>query len=210
MKIRQKINLRKNKPQTRGKYIIGKYIKHIFVKKSNMKSLFVAILCLISASVFAQVTDTSYTPYERSGQMLVAGKTYTGLYKDTITNSGTLYLTVVKGKNAHLSNNPIWGQGTLDIKCIETKISGAPYGNMRLQASNDGSTWADVAYNYTTTIYVDSMVIDSVSGTKAKTWHVMKTQPYYRAYINIPSGTQASSYQAYWYYTKNQYIPVNK
>ena len=175
-----------------------------------MKNLIIALLGLISATSFAQVTDTSYTPFERSGQMLVIGKTYTGLYKDTITNSGTLYLTVPKGKNAHIVNNPIWGQGSLDIKCIETKISGAPYGNMRLQASNDGTTWADVAYNYTTTIYVDSMVIDSVSGTKSKTYHVAVTQPYYRIFINIPSGTQASSYQAFWYLKKNQYIPVNK
>lgn len=175
-----------------------------------MKNLFIAIFCLISVASYAQVTDTSLTPFERSGQMLVLSKTYTGTYKDTLTNAATLYLNVCKGKNAHIVKNPIWGQGLLDITVIETKISGAPYGSMRLQASTDGTTWANVAYNYTTTIYVDSVIIDSVSGSKSKTWHLPKTQPYYRAYIDIPAGTQSSSYQGFWYYTKNQAITTTK
>jgi hypothetical protein len=174
-----------------------------------MKKLFTLLAILVSVASFGQITDTSYSPFTRQGQMLVYAKTYTGTYKDTATNATTVTLSIVKGKNGHLFyNTNFWTYGyeALAIRVTGTKISGTPAGTVKIQSSTDSVNWADeVFYNGV----VDTLqIIDQTSNSK--TFRAMvRDANYYRAVITT-RGTQVTSWVAFWEFIKPQEISVSK
>lgn len=165
-----------------------------------MKKLMLLIAMLVS--VLASEAQTTYykvAPNVYRGQMLRTSSTYAGTYIDTVTASTTRYLYIDSGTNGYLTPRPLMTYGTLEITLTETKISGGPYGGATLESSPDNVTWGTEAYNYTTTVYADTMLIDSASATKTKTWKIKNpTNLFYRVKLGTNSNTQSSSYICKW------------
>ena len=171
--------------------------------------MLVLCMCTLSMASEAQTVSSVPWPFTQYGQMLVPGKTYTGTYKDTLNNSGSLFLTAcVRNAAGALVPGVILGDGVLEVKVWETKITGGPYGAMTLESSFDGVNWGPQASTY------DSTVIDSATSIRRKTFHVSnadKCAPYIRVRITVPSGiTQSSSYVAQYFLNRRQYITLSK
>ena len=179
-----------------------------------MKRLIFALLicATLFTGVHAQVVQNIPTPGSLTGQLLVPGKTYTGTFVDTFTNAGTFYLTIVSGRSGS-STNPldtaaIWGAGLLQISFTETKISGAPYGNARIEQSPDGVKWYPAVY-YPNANYQDTTLIDSAATTRSRTYNVPKVAPYYRLKV-ILTGTQSTSWVSQFFLQREQIMGITK
>ncbi len=175
-----------------------------------MKKLLTLVAILIATTSFAQITDTSYSPFTRTGQMLVDGKTYAGNYLDTATNTTAVTLAVVKGKNGHLTyNSNFWGYGYVDmqVKLTGTKISGTVAGYAKIQTSTDSITWYDDVYLAAGTI--DTFSFGDVT-TQSRTWTLRGKIPTYLRLVITGRGTQSSSWKAQWEFIKPQEVQVSK
>lgn len=179
--------------------------------KNVIVNTLMLLMLVIAGSSYAQNTRVESTTGSVYGQMLVKGKTYTGNYLDTLTNNGTLYLSIVRGTNGKTAYNgaQLENSGDLDIKVVETKISGGVWGSIYLESSFDSVTWANEAYYNN---YADTVALDSVNTTKVKTWHIKdKVARYYRVRVTVPSGyTQRSTYTAMYMYIRKQYITYSR
>lgn len=106
-----------------------------------------------------------------------------GVAADTITNTGTGYVSVALA--GYLKS--------VSIQADYTRVSGTAAGTLKLQASNDGVTYSDVAsYTYT---------IAAVTGTQGTIW---KLDNYAFKYIRVydtGSGTNKGyiKAKAWWY-----------
>lgn len=163
---------------------------------------------LFTAPSIAQVVMSSPTPGTVTGQLLVPGKTYTGTYKDTFNNAGTNYLFICTGRNGALDTGAVWGFGFFQISFTETKISGAPYGNVRVEQSFNGVDWYPAVY-YPNTNYQDTTIIDSAATTRSRTYTVLKVAPYYRLNIKL-TGTQSSSWVSQYFLQREQIMGITK
>lgn len=132
-----------------------------------MKQLIIAALCLISISATAQ--------------------TITGT--DTLTNAGTLNLQ----SPANYFNT---SEGVWTASITVTKISGTTAGYAILQASVDGTNFANV-YNDSR----DSFALTNTA-TQIKNWFVNGVKPKYARVRVVGSGTQSTQVKTY--YIKNQ------
>lgn len=180
-----------------------------------MKRLLLALLfcaTFLTSPTQAQVVQNIPSPGTLTGQLLIPNKTYTGTFIDTFTNAGTYYLTIVSGRSGSTANPldtaAIWGSGLLQISFTETKISGAPYGNARIECSPDGVKWYPAAY-YPNTNYQDTTIIDSLAGSRSRTYNVVKTMPYYRLKV-ILTGTQSTSWVSQYFLQREQIMSISK
>ena len=162
----------------------------------------------IAIAQTAAIAATSPTPGAITGNLLTAAKTYTGNYKDTFTNAGTNYLTVCKGVNGSFAAGPTYGYGVMNISFTETKITGAPYGNVRVEQSPNGTDWYPAVY-YPNTNYQDTTIIDSAAATRSRTYRVIGGMPYYRLNIKL-TGTQTSSWVSQYFWQREQIMSVSK
>lgn len=175
-----------------------------------MKRFLFALLCALCfvTGAYAQTVASIPTPGSITGQLLTVAKTYTGTYKDTFTNAGTNYLTIVTGRNGSLTAGPTWGAGLLQIAFTETKISGAPYGNARIEMSFDGTNWYPAVY-YPSTNYQDTTLIDSLAATRSRTYNVVKVAPYYRLKV-VLTGTQSTSWVSQYFLQREQMMGISR
>lgn len=181
-----------------------------------MKKILFLFAILISFSVSFGQSLTSPTPGVTTGQMLNTSNTHPSQTNDTLTDAGTLYLSITQWTTAVSTTRlpalyPLYGSGTLSIIINGVKITGTPAGTVSLEESTDGVHWAqvrlsvmpiiataDTAYVYT---FYDLLTIANVSTTQSLSWNLAtKPVPYYRLKI-AGSGTQTSSWKAWFYFT---------
>ena len=180
-----------------------------------MRNFAVAILTIIAVCAFGIAkgqTTTNKRGYDTWGQMFQVGKTtYNNTFLDTATNTTVLYLYICSGSVNSTDTGAVLGAGTLEIRVQSTKISGAPQGKIVLESSPTGAhgTWSRDGF-ITSNAYGDSVIIDSVSLSIGKVWRFTKpTVPYYRVAITT-TGTQASSWRAWYYLRRENYIVTTR
>jgi hypothetical protein len=193
------------KKKQKNKFGNSEKVLYLQIKnQKNMRKLILALFAVVlSLGLNAQTVQSIQAPFTVWGQMLVPAKTYAGTYRDTVTNASTIYLTTCKGSNGSLTAGAVYGQGVMNISLSCTKITGAPFGSAKLEQSYDGSNWYMASPTYNN--QMDSLIIDSVSATKTKTWTIADNcAPYYRVKLTL-TGTQSSSYISQYFLNRKTY-----
>lgn len=183
------------------------------MKKLLFVFAFFFSLCTAYGQTKPPAPDTLMSGYEQFGQMLNLSTTIAYETLDTATTSSsatTLYLTVCQySKTTGLPLlYPLIGTGSISFIVKGLKISGTPSGVVLLQGSNNGRDWAQLG-SARTIVTADTMTITNVTGAQTYPWALTeKDFLYYRLAIIIPSGTQSTSWSA-WYYLNKKFTYGN-
>lgn len=190
-----------------------------------MKKLLFALF-LLPLFVQAQIDPSSYkniinTTYGGAGQMVNIANSYFGLapapgattpyikngfkdgpYLDTASNTTPLFLYIAKPgipitSVDTLTPLAVQGNGTISFNVIAVNVSGTTAGKLTIQQSITGlpGSYGNVEPSNT----ADTMTI-SAAGVYNFNFRD-KFAPFYRV-AYVPTGTQKTTLQAYWYFIK--------
>jgi len=149
---------------------------------------------------YGKVPANAYPTTQMASIPYVVNGYKDGPYSDTLTNAGTLNLTICTpgapwAQSDTLLPLPLIGNGSLFIVLKGTNISGTTKQTINIKCGVDGVTYGSILPDNTTQV-----TADSIAGTYTFQFKD-KVACYWQANI-IGSGTQSTTWKAYYYFRK--------